>query len=102
MKVKLDVSPDAVITCETDDKGNVTSVTFEPMFTKKQGQAVLAYATAKTAGGKTIEEFALVVSGSTGKTSKAGRNQPVRAAVDEGDEKKPEAPKPPAPNRNNP
>jgi hypothetical protein len=95
MKVKLDVSPDTVITCETDAEDNVISVTFEPMFTKKAGQAVLAYGTALKDSGKKIEEFALVVSGTTGKVTKTARNEPVKAKID--DDEKPEATKPPAP-----
>lgn len=87
MKVKLDVSPDTVIKCEQDAEGNVISVTFEPMFTRKAGQAVLAYGTALKDSGKTIEEFALVVSGTTGKVTKASRNEPVKAAIDDEDEK---------------
>lgn len=94
MKVKLEVSPDAKITCEKDKDGNVISVTFEPMFAKRQGQAVLAYGTAETDAGKRIEEFALYVSGSTGKTTKTSRNEPVTAAVDQPDPKP--APKPAA------
>lgn len=82
MKVKLEVSPDTKITCEEDKDGNVIGVTFEPMFTKRQGQAVLAYGTAETDKGKKIEDFALVVSGTTGKTTKASRNEPVTAAID--------------------
>lgn len=83
MKVKLDVSPDTTITVQEDDEGNVLSVTFEPMFTKKNGHVVLAYCTSSSDRGKLLDRFSLVVSGATGKVSKPGRTEAVVASVDE-------------------
>lgn len=82
MRVKLDVSPDAEIKVETDQDGNVLSVEFEPFFAKKAGQAVLAYGAVVNDNGVRLDRFSLVVSGSTGKVTKTGRAEPVKAAAD--------------------
>jgi hypothetical protein len=107
MRVKLDVSPDAEIKVETDEGGNVLSVEFEPFFAKKSGQAVLAYGAVVNDNGVRLDRFSLVVSGATGKVTKTGRAEPVKAAADaitDDDEKTPKpktqppAPKPAPPN----
>lgn len=82
MKVKLDISPDSDIKVETDEAGNVLSVTFEPFFGKRNGQAILTYGAVINDNGVVLDRFALSVSASTGKISKSGRAEPVKAAAD--------------------
>lgn len=83
MRVKLDVSPDSDIKVEKDEAGNVLSIEFEPFFGKKNGQAVLAYGAVINDNNVTLDRFSLGVSGATGKVSKSGRAEPVKAAADE-------------------
>lgn len=83
MKVKFDVSPDTEISVDQDADGNVLSVIFSPMFASAGGTAVLAYGTATTDKGKTLDRFSLVASAATGKVTKKGRTKPARARVDD-------------------
>lgn len=100
MRIKLDVSPDSEIKVEKDEAGNVLSVEFEPFFAKKNGQAVLAYGATINDNNVTLDRFSLVVSGATGKVTKSGRGETVKAAADEikdakqASEQKPGAPPP--------
>lgn len=90
MKIKLEIGPDCDVKVENDDQGNPVAIELTPVFTKKNGQVVVAFGVSKTDGGKQLDRFALSVSGATGKVSKTDRKEPVKAAVDEGD--KPAAP----------
>lgn len=97
MRVKLDVSPDAEIKVIKDDEDNIISVEFEPFFGKKNGGAVLAYGEVINDNDVCLDRFSLTVSGATGKVSKGGRAEPVKAAADEltdDDNKKKPATKP--------
>lgn len=84
MKITLDVGPDAKVTAKTDAAGNVTGLEIVPVFSKKAGTAVVAFAEATTDKGGVIEQFSLEVSGRTGKLVKAPRASVV-AAIDRDD-----------------
>lgn len=83
MKIKLELGPDVDVKVETDEDGNPIGITLSPVFTKRNGQVVLAFVAATTDGGKQLDRFALTVSGVTGKVSKSDRTEIVKAAVDE-------------------
>jgi len=87
VKVKLELGPDVEVVVENDENGNPVSIELTPVFSKKNGQVVLAFGVAKTDGGKQLDRFALTVSGATGKVNKTGRTASVESAVDEEDKK---------------
>ncbi len=83
MKIRLEIGPDCDVEVEKDDAGNPIAVLLTPVFSKKTGQVVVAFGVAKSDAGRQLDRFALTVSGATGKVSKTGRSEPVKAAVDD-------------------
>lgn len=82
MKIRLEVSPEAEIEIEKDEDGNPIAVVFTPLFTSRQGTAIMAYGEATSDQDQTLDSFSLVVSGTNGKISKKNRRKAVTALVD--------------------
>ena len=82
MNIRLEVSPEADIEVEKDEDGNTIAILFKPLFTSRQGTAIVAYGVAETDQGSVLDSFSLVVSGTNGKVSKKNRRKAVTALVD--------------------
>lgn len=88
MRVKLDLGPDTQAKVDTDESGNVVSITLEPRFASASAHTVLAYGASVTDSGAVLDRFSLGVSGASGKIVKKSRTTPVKALVDMSDEER--------------
>lgn len=83
MKVHLAVGPDTQIEIKKDQDGRVTEVVLQPSFVTPKAVSVLARCVSAKNSGTPIETFSLLVSGKTGKVTKAASIGSSVAAVDD-------------------